>query len=161
MEASMSIAMTVDKYLRQLQVPYDILPHYRTGSSLETARVAHISAHQLAKAVLLEDDAGYLMAVLPASEHVHLGMLREQLGRAVGLATEREVMEVFKDCDMGAIPPLGPAYGVPMIVDEELTREPELYFEGGSHVDLVHMDSTQYMKLCEGAGRAHFCGPQH
>ena len=50
MEASMSIAMTVDKYLRQLQVPYDILAHYRTGSSLETARVAHISAHQLAKA---------------------------------------------------------------------------------------------------------------
>jgi Ala-tRNA(Pro) deacylase len=161
MEAFMSIAMTVDKYLRQLQVPYHILPHYRTGSSLETARVAHISAHQLAKAVLLEDDAGYLMAVLPASERVHLGMLREQLGRAVGLATEREVMEVFKDCDMGAIPPLGPAYGVPMIVDEELTREPELYFEGGSHVDLVHMDSTQDMKLCEGAGRAHFCGPQH
>ena len=77
----MSIAMTVDKYLRQLQVPYDILPHYRTGSSLETARVAHISAHQLAKAVLLEDDGFYLMAVLPASEHVHLGMLREQLGR--------------------------------------------------------------------------------
>jgi Ala-tRNA(Pro) deacylase len=155
----MSIAMTVEKYLMQMQVPYHILGHDRTGSSLETARVAHVSAHQLAKAVLLEDDDGYLLAVLPASEHIHLGMLREQLGRTVGLATEREVMEVFKDCDMGAIPPLGPAYGVRMVVDEKLTREPELYFEGGSHVDLVHMDCVQYMKLCEGAWRAHFCAP--
>ena len=155
----MSIAVTVDKYLRQMEVPYHILPHYRTGSSLETARVAHVPARQLAKAVLLEDDDGYLMAVLPASEHVHLGRLREQLGRTVGLATEREVMELFKDCDMGAIPPLGAAYGVPMIVDEELARETELYFEGGSHVDLVHMDSSEYMKLCEGATRAHFCAP--
>lgn len=155
----MSIAMTVEKYLRQMQVPYHILAHDRTGSSLETARVAHVSAHQLAKAVLLEDDEGYLLAVLPANEHIHLGMLRDQLGRTVGLATEREVMEVFKDCDMGAIPPLGPAYGVRMVVDEELMREPELYFEGGSHVDLVHMDCSQYVKLCEGASRAHFCAP--
>ena len=153
----MSIAMTVQKYLRKMQVPYDILPHYRTGSSLETARVAHVSAHRLAKAVLLDDDAGYLMAVLPASEQVDLGMLGEQLGRSVGLATELEVMEVFKDCDMGAIPPLGTAYGVPMIVDEELMREPELYFEAGSHVELVHMDCMQFMRLCEGASLAHFC----
>jgi Ala-tRNA(Pro) deacylase len=155
----MSIAMSVEKYLRQMQVPYHVLAHDRTASSLETARVAHVSSRQLAKAVLLEDDDGYLMAVLPASEHVHLGKLRDQLGRNVGLATEREVMELFKDCEIGAIPPVGPAYGVRMIVDEELMREPELYFEGGSHVDLVHMDCTQYMKLCEGARRAHFCAP--
>jgi Ala-tRNA(Pro) deacylase len=155
----MSIAMSVEKYLRQMQVPYHILAHGRTGSSLETARVAHVPAHQLAKAVLLEDDEGYLMAVLPATAHIHLGMLRDQLGRSVGLATERDVMEVFKDCDIGAIPPVGAAYGVRMVVDEELTRETEVYFEGGSHVDLVHMDCSQYMKLCEGARRAHFCAP--
>lgn len=155
----MSIAMTVEKYLRQMQVPYHVLAHDRTRSSLETARVAHVPARQLAKAVLLEDDGGYLMAVLPASEHVHLGKLRDQLGRSIGLATEREVMEVFKDCDLGAIPPVGPAYGVRMVVAEELAREPELYFEGGSHLDLIHMDCSQYLKLCEGAARAHFCAP--
>ena len=155
----MSIAMTVEKYLNQLQVAYHVVAHPRTSSSLETARVAHVSAHQLAKAVLLEDDGAYLMAVLPASEHLHLGKLRDELGRRVGLATEREVMEVFKDCDVGAIPPLGAAYGMPVVVDEELMQEPELYFEGGSHVDLVHMECTQFMKLCEGARRGHFCAP--
>ena len=93
--------MNVEKYLKQMQVPYDVVVHERTSSSLETARVAHVSAHCLAKAVLLEDDDGYLMAVVPASEHIHLGMLREQLGRTVGLATEREARALFEDCDMG------------------------------------------------------------
>src|SRR5262245_51675291 len=107
----MSIAMSVEKYLTQMQVPFDVLTHDRTSSSLETARVAQVSV-RLAKGVLLEDGAGYLLAVVPASEHVHLGRLGEQLGCTVGLATEREAMALFEDCATGAIPPLGAAYGL-------------------------------------------------
>ena len=59
---------------------------------------------------MLEDDKGFLMAVVPASHKVDLAAVRRQLNRELGLATHRELVELFKDCEPGALPPLGLAY---------------------------------------------------
>lgn len=68
----------------------------------------------------LEDDKGYLMAVLPATHKVDLGVVRHQLKRELGLATESELADLFKDCEPGAIPPLGKAYGISKTQDTGL-----------------------------------------
>jgi len=106
----MAIAQTLEKYLNERQIPYDLVNHAKTGSSLRSASMAHVPAHQVAKAVILEDDSGYLMAVLPAHRHVHVGTLSKCLGRKLGLATEAETRSIFPDCELGAIPPVGEAY---------------------------------------------------
>lgn len=153
----MGMAMTLEQYLKNMHAAYEVMPHVRTVTSIKTATAAHIPAHQMAKGVLLEDDGGYLMAVVPADRHVHLGMLRQQLGRRMGLATEREIMEVFKDCDLGAVPPIGKAYGIETVLDDELTKAPEVYFEAGNHKELVRMGREEFMRLHEGTRRGHFC----
>jgi Ala-tRNA(Pro) deacylase len=150
------IAMSVQNYLNEMQIPYDLVHHDRTMSSMRTAEAAHVSARCIAKAVLLEDGGNYLMAVLPADRHVNLNMLREQLGRRIELAREREVMEVFGDCDLGAIPCTGKPYGVDMIVDDELLEQPEVYFEAGSHEDLVRMRREHFMKMFADTPHWHF-----
>ncbi|MBL8529125.1 MAG: YbaK/EbsC family protein, partial [Burkholderiales bacterium] len=127
------IATTLENYLRYMQVPFEVLPHPKAMTSLRSANAAHIPAHQMAKAVVLEDETGYVMAVVPADRRVHLGALREQLGRTMGLATEPELGTVFKDCALGAIPPLGAAYGIESVVDDELREGSEIYFEAGDH----------------------------
>ena len=83
-------------------VHYDMIAHQRTRDSNHTAQAAHIPGDRLAKCVMLEDDKGYLMAVIPASHKVDLGAVHRQLNRALGLATDRELVELFKDCEPGA-----------------------------------------------------------
>lgn len=153
----MAIAPTIENYLNNMAIPYQVLPHVRTGSSLRTATAAHVPARHIAKGVLLEDESGYLMAVVPANYHVHLGALRQQLGRQVGLATEQEVAELFKDCDRGAIPPVGEAYGIETVVDEDLMEAPEVYFEAGDHEELIRLEGDDFMRLNARARRGHFC----
>lgn len=153
----MAISPTIEKYLNEMQIPYQVLPHMRTGSSLHTATVAHVPARQIAKGVLLEDESGYLMAVVPATYHVHLGALRQQLGRQVGLATEQDVAQLFTDCDRGAIPPVGDAYGIETVVDEDLMDAPEVYFEAGDHEELIRLQGSDFMRLNAQARRGHFC----
>lgn len=153
----MSIAMTVQQYLEQKQVPFDVLMHPYTRSSMRTAEVADIPSERLAKAVLLEDTRGYLMAVVPANRHVHLGRLRRQLGRELTLASEQEVATMFADCMPGAIPPLGMAYGMEMIWDDSLMASPEVYLEAGNHQELIHMGGEQFMQLCEHSRHGQFC----
>ena len=66
-----------------------------------------------------------------ASHKVDLGAVHRQLDRALGLATDREPVELFKDCEPGALPPLGLAYGIDTILDQSLVDAPDIYFEAG------------------------------
>jgi Ala-tRNA(Pro) deacylase len=155
----MSIANTVKSYLDSEQLSYEILQHPHTNSSAETADAAYIWEDQLAKSVLLEDEAGYVMAILPASNRVDLKKLREKMHRQLELATEAELGEIFADCEIGAIPPLGQAYGIPMIYDDCLAKLANVYFEAGDHEDLVYMGGAEFMQLLSNASHARFSTP--
>lgn len=156
----MAIAKTVKWFLDSHNLSYEVIQHPHTSSSEETADAAYIWGDQLAKSVLLEDERGYVMAVLPASHRVDLKKLRREMHRKLELATEAELAEIFRDCEIGAIPPLGTAYGVPVIYDDRLRRLGTVYFEGGDHEDLVYMNGPEFMNLLEGAAHGSFSAPK-
>jgi Ala-tRNA(Pro) deacylase len=150
----MAIAITLQQYLDQQGISYDVVPHRHTETSMDAANTAHVPARMVAKSVILEDDSGYLMAVIPANHHVKIGKVNQAVGRKMGLATEAELRDLFSDCELGAIPPIGQAYGVETIVDESLTECPEIYLEAGDHEDFVHLKGSSFRKLMEHAPRA-------
>ncbi|CDN60229.1 hypothetical protein I35_1706 [Burkholderia cenocepacia H111] len=123
---------------------------------METAAAAHIPGDRLAKTVLLEDAEGYVAAVLPTTHAVRLSDLWVKTGRHLVLAREVELRELFKDCDMGALPPVCMAYGMKTFLEEHLAQQPEVYFEAGDHQALIHMMQDEFLMLMETAERAHF-----
>ena len=150
----MSISVTVQNYLIQERIPYDLVPHPHTESSMDAAAAAHVSAAKIAKPVILEDDKGYLMAVVPAHHHVQINKVNKLLNRNMGLATEQEISTLFTDCEPGAIPPVGQAYGLETIFDECLGECPDLYLEAGDHEDFIHLKSDDYLRLMSQASHA-------
>jgi Ala-tRNA(Pro) deacylase len=152
----MAIARRLQWYLDAKGVRYDVLPHPHSSSSLETARQAHVPADNLAKAVLLEDERGYVMAIVPASHRIDLARLNQQLHRELELAREREIAELFHDCDRGAMPALGSPYRVPTVYDDALQTAPEVYFEAGDHEDVVHLQGGDFLRLLEGSLHGRF-----
>jgi Ala-tRNA(Pro) deacylase len=78
---------------------------------------------------------------------VDLGAVRRQLNRKLGLATDSELADLFQDCEPGALPPLGQAYGIETIVDESLVGSPDIYFEAGDRVTLVHVTGKDFLLL--------------
>ena len=112
----MAIAPTFEKYLATKHVAYDVVAHEPTKSSLRSAEACRVSGDRVAKAVVLRDEYGYVLAILPASHHIRLQDLRMQLGLDVVLATEHEIEELFQDCVLGAIPPVGECYGQPRAI---------------------------------------------
>jgi len=102
-EAIVTIAASVQDCLAREGVHYDLIAHQRTRDSNHSAQAAHISGDQLAKCVMLEDDKGYLMAVVPASHKVDLRCHASSAQSRARLATDRELVELFKDCEPGAL----------------------------------------------------------
>jgi Ala-tRNA(Pro) deacylase len=155
----MTIATTVQQQLAAHGVPYDVVEHRHAVTSLGAAHAAHVPPARLAKCVILEDEGGFLMAVVPSDARIELGRLQSLLHRRIGLATEEEVAALFQDCEIGAVPPIGSAYGMEMVVEERLCSEPEVYIEAGDHRGLIHLTQAAFADLVGDAARAHFSRP--
>jgi Ala-tRNA(Pro) deacylase len=143
----MTIASTVSNRLAEYDVAYDVLTHPHTSSSGESAQASHIPGNRLAKSVILEDDQGYVMVVVPSSQRVDLGELHRQLNRNLGLASEGEIGQLFRDCEIGALPAIGTAYGIETIIDDSLAEQPDIYFEAGDHEQLIHVSAEVFEAL--------------
>lgn len=152
----MPIPPRIESFLARHGARYDVVPHPASHTSIESAELAHVPGDLLVKGVLLEDDEGVFVAVLPATRSVHLGHLGTQLDRRVRLADTGDVPRHFPDCRLGAIPPLGAAYGLRTMVDDELEAQQEVYFEAGDHENLVHMTTSQFIALLGPVEHAHF-----
>ncbi len=143
----MPIAPTLHKYLAAENIQYDEIPHVYTMTSARTAEACHVPGDRLAKAIVLRHNGGYMLAVLPASHHLRMAELRERLGDDVDMASEREIGELFIDCAQGAVPAAGGCYGLDVIVEESIQKEPEIFLEAGDHQTLLHMSRAEFARL--------------
>lgn len=152
----MGIAMKLSDYLKAHDAQYEVLNHAHSGSSMQTAKASNVPARCLAKAVVLEDDTHAVMAVLPASRRLELRELQASAGQGLRLATETDLKYLFKDCEPGAVPPIGAVYGMETIWDDSLMEQPETYFEAGDHETLVHMKTGDFIGLMKDARHMSF-----
>jgi Ala-tRNA(Pro) deacylase len=135
-------------FLDRRGIDFDLVTHRHTGSSSETARAAAIPASKLAKAVLMLDQDDYVLAVVPASRRVNPFALRELVDRdPLMFADESDMPFIFRDCERGAIPAIGAAFGLTTVIDDDLLHRHEVYFEAGDHEHLVHTSGPQFWKL--------------
>ena len=155
----MSIPSRLCSYLDERRARYEICAHQHSRSSAETARTALVPPHQLAKSVIVEDQAGCLVAVVPGDRNVMLGRLSRLLERKhLRLADENRIAALFADCDRGAVPAFGMAWGIATVVDDELEANEVVYIEGGDHECLLRMSHDQFRELMRVARHGHFCG---
>jgi Ala-tRNA(Pro) deacylase len=155
----MATAITIQQFLDENRVQFDLVTHPHSSTSLQSARAAHVAPFQLAKAVLLEEHGRLVMAILPAAKHVHLDTLHHQFNRDFCVATEQTVRQIFVDCEPGAIPALGGAYGIETIWDDSLMNCADLYFEAGDHEHLVHMLTEDFLELVRECQHGDFSTP--
>ncbi len=148
----MSISERLSNYLEQRGARYEIHAHEPSHSSAETARMAHVLPHSLAKPVILEDESGCVMAVVPGDKVVRIGQVARLLGRKdLHLADEGHIAELFPDCVIGAVPPVGMAWEMETIVDEELDHNDVVYMESGDHQCLLSLPRDQFHTLMSDA----------
>lgn len=153
----MGISETLRGYFRQRGVSYELIHHTHSMCSTETAEAARIPGDQLAKGVVLGDTRGHLMAVVPSTHHVELGTLRRFLQReSLEFVGEESLMGLFDDCEPGALPPIGDAFGLDVAVDDALIAYPDIYLEGGNHDDVVRISGTDFRRLTRDAIHGYF-----
>jgi Ala-tRNA(Pro) deacylase len=133
------------RFLKERELQYEIVHHMRDYTARETALDTETPPREFAKTVFLRVDDGFAMAVLPASEFISEKRLREALpAHTVRLASEEEIAPLCPDCALGAAPPFGNLYGLPVYVSPILAKCKHITFNAGTHVDAIRMAYEDY-----------------
>lgn len=137
-------------YLDDQRVKYVTINHSKAYTAQEVVASLHIKGKKFAKTVMINVDGKMVMAVLPASYRVNLEKLRSLLhAENVEIAAEQEFQKIFPGCEVGAMPPFGNLYDMPVYVAASLVADDDIYFTAGSHTELVKMRFTDYENLVD------------
>jgi Ala-tRNA(Pro) deacylase len=118
----MPISRTLKAYLDHERVHYDVLPHPEAFRAVAIAQTLHTPEKEIAKVVIVKVGARFVM-------------------------TEEEIKGLFPDCELGAMPPFGNLYGLPVYVDQSLAEDKEIVFQAGTHSEAIRMRYWDFASL--------------
>jgi Ala-tRNA(Pro) deacylase len=140
----------LEAYLRENGVPYQNQHHARAITAQEVAATEHVPGRMFAKTVMVlpDDEENMVMLVLPAPSHVNPLKASAALGVSeVHLADEERFADAFPDCEVGAMPPFGNLYDVPVYMDRALAEDETIVFRSGTHTDTMSVSYADFEKL--------------
>ncbi len=143
----MTVSARLKSFLDENKISYSVVSHAPAYTAQAAAAVMHISGKEIVKTVVVRAGEDTALAVLPASHHVNLEKLGLLLGKPVRLATEKEFADLFPDCELGAMPPVGQLYNLPVLVDKSLAEDEEIVFNAGTHRDAIRMRFEEFVRI--------------
>jgi Ala-tRNA(Pro) deacylase len=142
--------MNIKQFLDSKKISYRVYTHPETFDAQHLAAALHVPGANVAKAVLLCCNGGYVyyVAVLQATEHIDLQRVSKCLdGAHVRLATEDEMAQRCPDCECGILPPFGSQLAARTIVDESLVKHDDLFFQGSNHCEAIRLSYHDFENL--------------
>jgi Ala-tRNA(Pro) deacylase len=138
----------LEQYLTEHDVAFSEQHHRRAWSAQHIAAIEHVPGSEFAKVVMVMADDRPVMMVVPASRWLRL----ENAGAAlqaddVRLANEIEFAPLFPDCELGAMPPFGNLYDMPVYVDQHLSQNDEIVIQAGTHTDTIRIRYSDFERL--------------
>jgi len=142
------LSWTIQNYLERNNIPFEVIQHERTATAEETASAARVPENRFAKTVVVWIDGQMAMVVLHADERLNLEKLRRILNVSeVELCSEREFKARFPDCEIGAMPPFGDLFRMPVLISESITEDEELLLNGGTHTEIIKIPYDAFDRL--------------
>ena len=146
----MPVLKKLKEVLDEHKVPYEVFNHALAYTAQEIAAKQHCSGNEMAKVVMLEVDDALVMGVIPASRKINLSIVVKSLSaKTARVAREDEFIARFPGCEIGAMPPFGNLFGLPVFVDPALEKDEYIYFNAGNHVQTVRMQYKDFARLVQ------------
>jgi len=144
----MAIPQRIRDYLDSQNVSYEAIHHSQAFTAQEVAHSLHVSGKKCVKAVVAEADHKIIIVVMPASHRLNFQELKSALKvNQLEMLVESELVDLFPDCDLGAIPPFGNLYGMDVWVDRAVASTERIVFCAGTHEDCIRMRYSDFAKL--------------
>jgi Ala-tRNA(Pro) deacylase len=138
------------RYLNSNKVEFHVLEHDPAFSAHDVALRTNVPESEMAKAIVIRIEERYWMAVLRADQRINEQLLKRTFAaKNVHLAHEEDLGNLFPDCQIGAMPPFGNLYGLPVLVEEGLAEGDEIVFNACTHTKAIRMKFNDFKRLAK------------
>lgn len=132
------------KELQAARVGFQIIEHAPVYTSEEAAKIRGISLHEGLKSLVLYADGQPIMVAVPGDRKVNFKLFKKQYGvRDLRMATPEEVVKVT-GVEIGAVPPFGHIFGIPLYLDETVKSCERVVFNAGLHARSISLSRKDY-----------------
>lgn len=146
-------------YLQQANIEYEVLEHKATDSLQQAALQCQLAPEQVARAVLLGDEHGPLLAILPLNHVINFAQLFALAERKLEPVDRLAARYIFTDCESGSIPAIAAPFQIPALVDKALLEQDTIYLEAGSLSLLLRLHGEDFRHLHRASAQGHFSTP--
>jgi Ala-tRNA(Pro) deacylase len=144
------ISTRLRNLLEQNGIAFQVLPHDPAFTAQQLAARIHVPGRVFVKAVVVQLDDHYAIAAVPAHRLVDEKALARVAGaKQCRLATEAEFRDLFPECEVGAMPPVGRLYNLPTYVDDEVTRDESIVANAGTHAEAIRLRYLDLARVVE------------
>lgn len=136
------------RFLDEHQIKYTATSHSPAYTAQEVAEAAHIPGKELAKTVIVKLDDRMCLAVVPASERVNVESLAaETHSKHAHVVGEKDFERLFPGCEVGAMPPFGNLWNLPVYVSRTLSDDDQIAFSAGTHSEVLSLAFEDFRRL--------------
>lgn len=140
----------LEEYLDAHNVSYVVIAHSPAYTAKQIADLVQVDSGQIAKTVMIYLDGVLSMVVLPASCRIRMDRFSRAMGtELIDLASEQEFEDRFPECEVGAMPPFGRIYEIPMYMYEGFMESGDIVFRAGAHNEVIKMNFKDYKMLAQ------------
>lgn len=144
----MTTTSDVQRYLNNYGISYRLIEHEPAYSAYDAAKAAQVSQQEFAKTVVVRIDGKFWMTILRTDHRINTRAIKSIFdAHDVHLAHEEDLTALFPDCEMGAMPPFGNLYGIPVLLDQSLLNDEEIAFHACDHSRVIRMRLSDYLRL--------------
>jgi len=150
-----ALAVRLERFLDQQGIAYKERAIGRVPSLDAAVAALGQSRETVIRATLLIDISGIVMVVHRYDSALDAEALRKMTGRHLQPLTAHQTMRLFSDCDPGFIPPIGNAYDLSVLLDDDIARAEQVLFSSGTDHSLVEMNSHALSMAMAGSREGH------
>jgi Ala-tRNA(Pro) deacylase len=146
-----TILSKIEVLLQKNNCTYKKVSHRPTFTSEESAVVRGEPLEYGAKALLIKADECFVILVMSAAQKLDSKKARHSLGvKKIRFATQEELKDLT-----GLVPGSVPPFGIPILpftlyVDTSIAGLARVAFNAGSLEVSIIMETTKYLKICNG-----------
>ena len=130
-------------------IKYEVSEHEKVHTSEEAASVRGEKVEEGAKALIFRSEGKFYMFVIAGNERIDYKKAKEEIGKdRISMATPEEVKEV-SGVEVGAVPPLGNLFNIPVYFDKSVLETEYACFSAGSHYKSIKLKSEDLKKAVE------------
>lgn len=146
-ESTESVFSKIKSLLDQNKIEYKLLVHKPVFTSEDAAKIRGSSLKHGAKALIMKADKQPIMIVVPGDKKIDTSTFRKLYKiRDLEMAKPEEV-EHISGVKIGAVPPLGNLFKIPLYFDKTIVDNKTIFFNAGSHSKSISMKGSDLEKV--------------